>query len=88
MTTPKLPAEHGLDEVVRASLDSARGRWSAIGKDEKSGVTQSWISKFVRRKIPNPGYATLKNLHAYLAANGLMGQPTTPAAKRARRAKH
>lgn len=88
MNSPKPPADHGLDEIVRASLDSARGRWSVIGKDENSGVTQSWISKFVRRKIPNPGFSTLKTLHAYLVANGMLGKQAAPAVKRAKRAKH
>lgn len=54
-----------LDEVVRTGLESRRGDWPKIA--EKAQVSHSWISQFVRRKIPNPGFETLKKLHSALA---------------------
>lgn len=74
--SPTVEPDAGLDEVVRDSLDAARGNWPAIGKDAASGVSHSWISKFVRRRIPNPGYRTLKDLHAYLRQHGML-KPAT-----------
>jgi len=53
-----------LDVEVRAELEARRGDWSRIA--ERAGVSHSWISQFVRRKIPNPGFETLKRLHAAL----------------------
>lgn len=49
-----------LDDDVRAALKERRGEWKLI--EEQSNVSHSWISKFVRGKIDNPGYATLKSL--------------------------
>lgn len=57
-----------LDAVVREALDQRRGDWKRIS--EAADVSHSWISQFVRGKIPNPGYATLKRIHAEL-----IGQP-------------
>jgi transcriptional regulator with XRE-family HTH domain len=51
---------------VRAALDERRGDWIAVAKACR--VSHSWISKFVRGQIGNPGYATLKRLHAELIA--------------------
>lgn len=62
-----------LDAVVREALEQRRGDWKRIS--EAADVSHSWISQFVRGKIPNPGYATLKRIHAEL-----LGQPATPAA--------
>jgi predicted transcriptional regulator len=53
-----------LDSEVRALLDSRRGDWPAIAKHAE--VSHSWLSKFVRGDIPNPGFATLKKVHSYL----------------------
>jgi len=56
-----------LDTDVRAALEQRRGDWQTIAKE--SGVSYSWISKFVNGHIPNPGFTTLKDLHAYLVAS-------------------
>ena len=54
-----------LDLEVRALLQERRGDWRRIAADAE--VSHSWISQFVRGLIPNPGFATLKKLHAQLA---------------------
>ena len=56
--------ETSLDIEVRAALERKRGEWQQIAK--AADVSHSWISQFVRQKIPNPGYATLRRLHAEL----------------------
>ena len=61
-----------LDLEVRAMLDGRRGDWSRVAKE--AGVSHSWISKFVCGRIPNPGYATLRNLRRYLG-----GEQAAPA---------
>lgn len=53
-----------LDAEVRRLLEERRGIWPAIAV--KAGISHSWISQFVRNRIPNPGYLTLKQLHAVL----------------------
>jgi len=53
-----------LDDEVRGLLDAHRGRWPAIV--ESCGVSHSWISKFVRRRINNPQYGTLVRLREHL----------------------
>lgn len=53
-----------LDAEVRALLEARRGDWKRIA--EESGVSHSWISQFVRQKIPNPGFATLKAIYELL----------------------
>lgn len=58
-----------LDQDVRNRLLARRGEWPAIA--ESSGVSHSWISKFVRGQIPNPGYTTLTRLGACLGVRGL-----------------
>lgn len=57
-----------LDTDVRAELDRRRGEWKQIAADAK--VSHSWISQFVRGKIPNPGHQTLKNLALLLGLAG------------------
>lgn len=64
-----------LDTQVRGALDKRRGDWRRVA--EAAGVSHSWISQFVRGKIPNPGYATLVRLHAELI--GADGAPEVPA---------
>lgn len=54
-----------LDAQLREALESRRGDWPAIS--ERSQVSYSWLSKFVNGHIPNPGYETLKKLHAAIA---------------------
>lgn len=49
-----------LDADVRAALEKRRGEWKLIA--EQSKISHSWISQFVRGKIPNPGYETLRGL--------------------------
>lgn len=53
-----------LDVEIRADLEKRRGDWPKIATDAQ--VSHSWISQFVRGKIPNPGYETLKRLRATL----------------------
>ncbi len=53
-----------LDDEVREALERCRGNWKQIAVSAK--VSHSWISQFVRRKIPNPGYATLTRLREEL----------------------
>lgn len=64
-----------LDVEVRAELDRRRGDWQQIAV--AAGVSHSWISQFVRHKIHNPGYVTLKRLYAVLLPEG----DVTPAAQ-------
>ena len=53
------------DADIRSALDSRRGDWPQIA--ELSKVSHSWISKFVRKQIPNPGIETLRLIQAALA---------------------
>jgi len=53
-----------LDIKIRAALNDRRGQWLQIAK--RCQVSHSWISQFVREKIPNPGYMTLRRLEAEL----------------------
>ncbi|MEV9328332.1 hypothetical protein AB0156_28000, partial [Klebsiella pneumoniae] len=62
---------------VRQALQKRRGDWKRIA--DESGVSYSWISKFVNEHIPNPGFATLTDLHRYLTAD----RPTAEPAKAA-----
>jgi len=54
-----------LDAEVKRQLEERRGHWPAIAIE--AGISHSWISQFVRGRIPNPGYVTLKHLHAALS---------------------
>lgn len=62
-----------LDTEVRAALNARRGQWPKIAED--CGISHSWISQFVRDKIPNPGYMTLRKLHERLQAAPTDSQP-------------
>lgn len=53
-----------LDTQVRAELVRQKGDWQVIA--DESGVSYSWLSKFVNGHIDNPGFGTLKKLHEYL----------------------
>jgi transcriptional regulator with XRE-family HTH domain len=53
-----------LDQIVLALLDARRGDWQAVAT--ASGVSYSWLSKFSNGHIENPGFETLKKLHAEL----------------------
>lgn len=57
-----------LDQDIRNRLLARRGEWPVIAAS--SGVSHSWISKFVRGQIPNPGYTTLTRLGACLGVRG------------------
>lgn len=50
----------GLDVQIRQWLDLQRGQWQAIA--DTAGVSHSWLSKFARGLIPNPGYPGLLRL--------------------------
>lgn len=67
-----------LDQDVRSRLLARRGEWPAIAA--LSGVSHSWISKFVRGQIPNPGYTTLTRLGACLGIRGLRRAVTADSA--------
>ena len=53
-----------LCQEIRQLLALHRGQWHLIA--DVTEVSHSWLSKFARGKITNPGYATLKRLHACL----------------------
>jgi transcriptional regulator with XRE-family HTH domain len=53
-----------LDVRVREALLARKGDWKAVA--DGSGVSYSWLSKFVNGHIDNPGYVTLTQLAAYL----------------------
>ena len=53
-----------LDTIVRAALVRRKGEWQVIA--DESGISYSWLSKFVNEHIENPGFGTLKKLHEYL----------------------
>lgn len=55
-----------LDVRIRAALVERKGQWLQIAAS--CDVSHSWISQFVRNKIPNPGYGTLKRLEALVLA--------------------
>lgn len=62
-----------LDEQVREALVKRRGDWASVV--DGAGVSHSWLSQFVRRKIDNPGYATLRKLHLFMSSD----RPAQPA---------
>lgn len=66
-----------LDTDVRAALEQRKGDWQTVAKE--SGVSYSWISKFMNGHIDNPGFTTLKELHSYLTrgADAPTAQPAT-----------
>ncbi|UVH54693.1 hypothetical protein NWF24_17760 [Variovorax paradoxus] len=59
MSTPQ-----PLDVEVRELLGSRKGEWQLIAS--QSGISYSWLSKFFNNHIDNPGYQTLRSLHAVL----------------------
>ena len=50
--------EHPAVASARELLNKCRGNWAAVEK--QSGVSYSWLSKFARCEIPNPGVETLQ----------------------------
>lgn len=71
--TETLEFEFALDREVRRLIDLHRGQWKAV--ETMTGISHSWISKFARGKITNPGYATLKRLHMLLNDRPVMPPP-------------
>ena len=53
-----------LDDEVRELLGQRKGDWQAIARG--AGVSYSWLSKFFNGHIDNPGYQTLRTIHAHL----------------------
>lgn len=54
-----------LDSEVRVALEQRKGEWQTVARE--SGVSYSWISKFMNGHIKNPGHTTLKDLKEHLA---------------------
>ena len=67
-----------LDIEVRTELERRKGDWKRIAA--AADVSHSWISQFVRNKIPNPGYATLRRLQAELVKGPAANDGQTEAA--------
>lgn len=58
-----------LDTKLRLQLRALRGEWQGIAKH--ADVSHSWMSQFVRGKIPNPGIQTLRQLAIAIDTLGL-----------------
>ena len=58
--------DESLDTEVRDLLKACRGDWPALAADPAAGISYSWLSKFYRGKIGNPGYVKLKRLRDHL----------------------
>ena len=52
------------DTTLKVALKARRGDWAEISS--LSGVSHSWLSKFVNGHIPNPGLRTLEKLDCAL----------------------
>lgn len=50
-----------LDQNVKDMLQARKGKWRHIA--QTAGVSESWVSQFMRGIIPNPGIETLRKLH-------------------------
>lgn len=55
------------DDVVRQLLAPWKRNWHDVAAG--SGISYSWITKFMQGRIPNAGSATLNTLRAWLEAN-------------------
>ncbi len=64
MTKPPTHDDSVSLNEVKALLNKRRGDWAAVSYH--SGMSYSWISKFVNGHIDNPGYATLRNMRDFL----------------------
>jgi transcriptional regulator with XRE-family HTH domain len=64
VNTQHTPEAPDLAQEVRDLLDCHRGQWKAIAA--ATDVSHSWLSKYARGKILNPGYATLRRLQSHL----------------------
>jgi transcriptional regulator with XRE-family HTH domain len=65
-----------LDIEVRELLEQRRGTWASVARECE--ISHSWISQFVRGKIPNPGFVTLSRLQAYLSAQAVAAPVVEP----------
>lgn len=45
-------------------MGSRKGDWQEIARD--ADISYSWLSKFFNGHIDNPGYMTLRKIHARL----------------------
>jgi transcriptional regulator with XRE-family HTH domain len=63
MNTPQ-HAPTDLMSEVRALLDARRSEWEQIAQG--SQVSLSWVQKFVRGEVANPGYLTLTDLRNFM----------------------
>ena len=63
MNTPQDPPTDLLSEV-RKLLDDRRSEWDRIALG--SQVSLSWVQKFMRGDVPNPGYLTLTDLRNFI----------------------
>ena len=52
------------DTTLKVALKARRGDWAEISS--LSGVSHSWLSKFVNGHIPNPGRRGLEKLDCAL----------------------
>lgn len=62
-------------DQIKAALLARRGCWREVA--DKSGVSYSWISKFMNGHIPNPGTRTLTRLQDGI--RGVKPAPKEPA---------
>ena len=63
---------------LRERLEKRKGDWPRIAST--ADISHSWLSQFVRHKIPNPGLETLSRLAAALdAVPATQGGPTDEA---------
>jgi len=62
-----------IDAHIRSNLNSRRGSWAELAR--QSGVSYSWLSKFARGLIENPGLRTLERL------SSAMNNSPAPAAR-------
>lgn len=65
--------ERELDLEVRDALLERKGDWQQIS--ESADVSHSWMSQFVRGKIPNPGIETLRKIKKAIGESQLMKAP-------------
>lgn len=70
-----------LDQIVMDLLKARKGDWQGVAT--ASGVSYSWLSKFVNGHIQNPGFGTLVKLHDALI--GTDGAPSIPEQKLVRK---
>jgi transcriptional regulator with XRE-family HTH domain len=67
------PMNTKLDQSVLELLKARKGDWPRVVAD--SGVSYSWLSKFVNGHITNPGYATLNRLYEVMQVPELAPAP-------------